>query len=219
MELDELARVPIRHLRADLWWRHCYLPADPDDQNPLFVPLPAGDSRWRTEQGTLYLADLETTIWCEYLRNTSDQAQRADPTGGLGLASEDEVQALAREPLDVAPRGVWRVRVDLERVADFTSSESEGALDAAGIGADDLLSDDYGPCPAIAERHEDFGWQALLAPSAALDTGRCIAAFQPHHPRASNWSRLRRVAYPTVLHAYLTRFKANQRPTWLPDRA
>jgi hypothetical protein len=218
MDSDELARVPIRRLRADLWWRHCFLPEDPDEQDPLRIPLPAGSSRWRTETGTLYLGDIETTIWCEYLRNTSDQARRADPTGGLGLASEAEVRALAREPLDVVPRGVWRVRVDLERVADFTSPASHGALEAAGIRASDLVSDGYGPCPDIAERHEEFGWQAVMAPSAALDVGRCVAAFVPHHPQRSNWSRLRRAAYPTVLHAYLTRFKANERPPWLPDR-
>lgn len=217
MDLDELRRVAVRPLRAELWWRHCYIPNDPDAQDPLFV-LPGTPSRWQTAEGTLYLGDLRTTVWCEYLRNTADQVRRADPTGGLALASEDEVRALAREPLDVVPRGLWRVQVDFARVADFTGDVAEQALAAAGIPTEDLLRDDFGPCPAIVRRHIDFGWQAILAPSAALLEGRCIAVFRSHHPARGRWTQVQRVARPTVLHAYLTRFHAGERPAWLPNR-
>jgi hypothetical protein len=217
MDLDELRRVTVRPLRAELWWRHCYIPSNPDDQDPLFVS-PATPSRWRTAEGTLYLGDLRTTVWCEYLRNTADQVARADPTGGLGLGSEDEIRAFAREPLDVVPRGLWRVEVDFDRVADFTGGEGQQALASAGIDAEELLRDDFGPCPDIAERYVDFGWQALLAPSAALREGTCVAAFRPHHPDQARWTQVQKAARPTVLHAYLTRFHANERPAWLPNR-
>jgi hypothetical protein len=175
-------------------------------------------SRWQTAEGTLYLGDRATTVWCEYLRNTPRQVENADPTAGIGLASESEVRALARGPLDVVPRGLWRVRVDLDRVVNFTTPAGEEALDRAGVDLRDLTADDYGACRDIAAAHVRFDWHAVLAPSAALAEGRCIAVLPLHYPPRRNWRQVEEAALPTVLHAYLTRFRDGQRPTWLPVR-
>jgi hypothetical protein len=217
VDVDALAAVPVVPLHAELWWRHCWLPPDPSAQDPLYVPAAAG-GRWPTADGTLYLGDLATTVWCEYLRNNPAQVERADPTGGLGLGSEAEVRALAREQLDVAPRGLWRVDVRLDRVADFTGLGGHEALRGAGVAPEDLLADDYGPCPQIAATQPPVDWQAVLVPSAALPERRCVAVFSPHHPARPQWHQVETVAVPTVLHAYLTRFREGERPTWLPAR-
>ena len=217
MDVDALAAVPVCALSAELWWRHCYLPSDPRAQDPLYVSATT-PSRWRTSEGTLYLGDRATTVWCEYLRNTSPQVENADPTAGIGLASESEVRALAREPLDVVPRGLWRVRVELDRVVNFTTPAGEEALERAGVDLGDLTADDYGACPDIAAAQTHLDWHAVLAPSAALVEGRCVAVFSRNYPPRRNWEQVEEAALPTVLHAYLTRFRNGQRPTWLPLR-
>ena len=207
--------MPVEPLRADLWWRHCYLPFNPRTQDPQYVD-PGTPSRWQTKEGTLYLGDRSTTVWCEYLRNSPRQVRRADPTGGLGLASESQVRALAREPLDIARRGLWRVEVEFNRVVNLTSDAGLDVLQTAGVAPDELLADDYGPCPDIASQHARLGWQAVIAPSAALDRGRCVAVFSPHHPARRRWEMVEQAAVPTVLHAYLTRYRAGEEPFWLP---
>jgi hypothetical protein len=217
VDVDAFAAAPVGPLRAELWWRHCYLPSDPRAQDPLYVSA-ATPSRWQTAGGTLYLGDRATTVWCEYLRNTPRQVESADPTAGIGLASESEVRALAREALAVVPRGLWRVRVDLDRVVNFTSSAGRAALIRAGVDLQELTTDDYGLCPDIAAAYTRFDWQAILAPSAALPEGRCVAVFSPHYPARRAWEQIEEAALPTVLHAYLTRFRSGERPSWLPVR-
>jgi hypothetical protein len=214
-DLSKLDRVPVVPLTASLWWRHCYIPRDPAQQDPLRVSART-PSRWKTDEGTLYLADRPTTAWCEYLRNTAEETQLADPTGGIGFASRAEVEVLAADPLNVVPRGLWRVDVHFDRVADFTSPAALDALDSAGVPAADLLADDYGACPSIAREYMAFRWQAVCAPSAALRGGSCVGAFAGAHPPRVLWRQVEIVAVPSIIHAYVTRYRSGERPTWLP---
>jgi hypothetical protein len=219
--------VPVSPLRAILYWRHCFLPPDPHAQDPLSVRADSG--RWATPEGTLYLADSETTMWCEYLRNTAAQVQRSDPTGGLSLARAEDVRALAGQPLvEMPPRGVWVADVQLERVANLTGGRSQiRPLDPAGLfryrasepSAEQLIADDYGPCPDIAALHTQLGWQAVISYSAALPSRFSVAVFKPHFPARERLKLRALAAQPTVLHAALTRYPDRQRPTWLPPPA
>jgi hypothetical protein len=216
MDLARLAVVATKPLRAVLYWRHCFVPADPASQDPLWVSADSG--RWQTPEGTLYMADSETTMWCEYLRSTASQVQRADPTGGLALGGPEDIGALAREPLvEMPPRGVWTAKVRLDRVADLSAPNSQRALRAAGLHTATLLHDDFGPCPDIAALHAQLGWQALVSWSAALPERRSIAVFKPHFPRLAQFEPRAGLARPTVLHAALTRYRSGERPTWLPS--
>jgi hypothetical protein len=108
------------------------------------------------------------------------------------------------------------VRVDLGRVVNFTTSDGREALEQADVDLEDLMADDYGVCPDIAAAHTRFGWEAIVAPSAAHEAGQCIAVFPPHYPPRRLWQQVEEAALPTVLHAYLTRFKDGERPSWLP---
>jgi hypothetical protein len=217
MELTRLADVPVRAVNAVMFWRHAFLPADPHAQDPLWVTPEVG--RWRSPEGALYLADSETTMWCEYLRNTAAQAERADPTGGLALAGAFDVRALATQALvEMPPRGVWRVSVHLARVADLTSAAAVRALRRAGVHPGALLADDYGPCPDIAALHAQLEWHGLISQSAALPERHSVAVFKPHFPAPDRFQLRHLAAQPTVLHAALTRFRNGERPTWLPPR-
>ena len=140
--------------------RRCWR-ADQPDADCMHPPGLIGPVRplepWTHTSERPLLGDRSTTVWCEYLRNTPAQVQQADPTGGLGLGSETEVRALAREPLAIAPRGLWRVAVEFDRVADFKSRAGNDALQAAGVQTAELIADDYGPCPTIAAQHASLG--------------------------------------------------------------
>jgi len=217
VDLTRLADVPVVSLRGVLHWRHCFVPADSRAQDPLWVTSNTG--RWRSPEGTLYLTDSGTTMWCEYLRNTAAQVQRADPTGGLSLAGMTDVRALAGQALvEMPPRGVWEVSVELARVADLTSGGGRRALRQAGVHPEALLADGYGPCPDIAALHTQLGWTALIGWSAALPERRSVAVFKPDFPPRERFELRQLAAQPTVLHAALTRYTDEQRPTWLPPR-
>src|SRR5205823_5588472 len=161
-----LAAVPAGPRVVRVYLRHCFIPAvgKPD---PLWVN-PAVDSRWWTPRGSLYVAEEPDTVMAEHCRNSAAGVQAADPTGGVGL-NERNFAYYAGQPVgDPLPaRALFAVAVAFARLADLRSPLALDALRDVGVSAADLLADDYGPCPAIAQAGERLGWQALRAQSAA----------------------------------------------------
>jgi hypothetical protein len=215
---DALAAVQLGSEVVRAYLRHCYLPAagGPD---PLHVNA-AARSRWQTRGGTLYLAEEEPTVWAESCRARAAQVVAADPTGGVGLGAANFAFYAVRPlgaPVDA--RALYEVRWPVAALADLTAPENEMALQSAGVDATDLIADDYRPCPQIAHYGEANGWEAIRAPSAALDGGVCVAVMPSHHPARRLWRELVAAARPTVAVAYLTRYRAGERPGWLGSSA
>ena len=194
--------------------RHVWLPgnAQPD---PLWVDA-AQRSRWQTVGGTLYLAEDETTVWSESCRARAGAVAAADPTGGVGLHPANFAY-YASQPLDrpVDARALFEVRFAVARMADLTSLANQAVLGSAGMSPAELIADDYGRCPQVAHYGEANGWQAIRAPSAAWEDGECVAVMTGHHPTRGLWRILLAAARPTVAVAYLTRYRAGERPAWL----
>jgi hypothetical protein len=211
-----LADVPVGPRAIRVYLRHCFLPPTgaPD---PLWVNA-AVASRWHTHEGTLYVAEDAETIWAELCRNTAARVAAADPTGGVGLNLANLAfygpQPL-RPPVDA--RALFSVDVAFDHVADFTGSAGQAALQTAGVAdpAVDLLDDGYGPCPQIAKAGHAMGWQAVRAPSAALAGGVTLSIFDGAWPAATAWKLEELSARPSVSTAYLSRYRASERPAWL----
>jgi hypothetical protein len=215
---DALDAIEVRDARIRAYIRHCYLPAS-GQPDPLYVNA-AQESRWHTAGGTLYLAEDENTVWAEMCRVRASQVLLADPTGGVGLAPANFAFYGPRtldDPVD--RRALLQVEFRVDALADLTTSESGAVLGDMGLTDADLLADDYGPCPRIAKAGERLGWHAIRARSAALDGGVCLAVFHRHHPPRVLWRTLRDSARPVVAIAYLTRYRAGERPPWLGLRS
>jgi hypothetical protein len=210
----ELAGVPVGAKTVRVYLRHCFIPAagDPD---PLYVNAAVG-SRWWTPRGTLYLAEETETVMAEHCRNNPDSVFAADPTGGVGLNPQNFAAYAARPVGDPLPaRALFSVDVDFDELADLRSPAALAALGRIGIDAGDLLDDGYGPCPALAQAGERLGWQAIRAPSAAYTDGTALAVFHDAFPPAAHWRVDAAAVRPSVRVAYLTRYRARQRPAWL----
>jgi hypothetical protein len=211
-----LVNIPTGPLATQVWLRHCFLPSagDPD---PLWVKA-RQPSRWQTDEGTVYLAADEVTVWAEYCRNDHARIASADPTGGVGV-NRGSFAYYADQVLNppVQARAIFSVPVHLERVADLTTAPAQQALRVAGVDNPslDLLADDFGPCQDIAKAGVKLGWQAVRAPSAARVGGAALAIFHSDRPPAGDWVLQQRAARPIVAVAYLTRYHTGQRPAWL----
>lgn len=132
------------------WLKHTY-----PGSLPLPEREPPPDNRWQRGDvvDALYLADDEDTVWAEWYRHL---AERMIP------------------PLAQMPRELWTWGINIE-VADLSTAER---LAAVGL-----------PLPApgrrlwpafqkVGERLHGEGWPGLLAPSAALPTGRVLCLFR-----------------------------------------
>ena len=209
-----LAAVPAGPRVLRVYLRQCYIPpaGDPD---PLWVK-PDAASRWRTASGTLYVAEDADTVMAEHCRNNADLVAAADPTGTVGL-NEHNLAFYAARPVGapLLARALYEVDVAFARLADLRSPLALDVLRAHGIIAQDLLADDYGPCPAIAQVGERLGWQAIRAASAAKPDGTTLAIFRGAFPPRSAWRLLMPTARASVRTAYLTRYRAGERPAWL----
>jgi hypothetical protein len=140
----------------------------------------------------------------------------ADPTGSVGLTVGNFTH-FARQavgnPLDA--RAVFEVDVSFERMVDLRTSKALAVLNAFGIKPEDLVVDNYGPCPAIAVAGEQLGWQAIRAQSAAYTAGTAVAIFRDAFPPRDAWRLVEAEGRPTVRTAFLTRYRASERPAWL----
>jgi hypothetical protein len=107
------------------------------------------------------------------------------------------------------------VRVTFNRLADLRSPLPLDALRDIGVSAEDLIADDFGPCPAIAQAGEELGWQATRARPAANPDRTALAIFQDAFPPRERWRVEADATRPSVRTAYLTRYRAGERPAWL----
>ena len=136
---------------------------------------------------------LTATVWhqCSPHRELLDTANPAVTTGryhrfgdpGLWYASSSEDGAWAElfrhheaggvSPLEVIRR-IGRAQVKRLRVLDLTDARVREILN---VSERELTGDDLTQCQKVAEYARDSGYDAVLAPSAALDGQRTIAVF------------------------------------------
>lgn len=141
----------------------------------LPVREPPPDNRWQRGDvvDALYLADSEETVWAEWYRHL---AERAIP------------------PLAQMPRELWTWEVDVE-VADLSTTER---LSAMGLPLPAPGRSSWPTVQKAGERLFADGWPGLLAPSAALPTGKVLCLFRDEDgvPNAEPTSSPRRVSEP-----------------------
>jgi RES domain-containing protein len=145
---DAVATAPRRRLTGNYW-----------HQGPTRHPLnscadPArGPGRYhRTgEPGVWYASNREQGAWAELFRHFVDDGV---------------------DPFEVKRR-VGRVSVD-PHVLDLTDKMTRSHL---GVNEADLVSDDYAITQTIARAARDAGFDAILAPAAALPGCQTLAVF------------------------------------------
>jgi len=141
----------------------------------LPVREPPPDNRWQRGDvvDALYLADSEETVWAEWYRHL---AERAIP------------------PLAQMPRELWTWEVDVE-VANLSTAER---LSAMGLPLPAPGRSSWPTFQKAGERLSADGWPGLLAPSAALPTGKVLCLFRDKDgvPNAEPTSALRQVSEP-----------------------
>jgi hypothetical protein len=218
VDVAQLADVPVEPLAIRVYLRHCWIPGPGQgDPTPLWVNQ-GEPSRWHTHEGSLYVAENAQTVWAEHCRHAAWRVDAGDPTGAVGLNGANfgfYAGQTLNPPVDA--RALFSVQVSFEKVADFTSAAAQDALKAAGVPdpPENLLADDYGPCPTIAKAGTALGWEAVRYPSAALIGGVSLAVFDGAWPPLRDWTLEEPTALPTVAIAFLTRYKAGERPVWL----
>lgn len=113
----------------------------------------AGPGRYHRvgEPGVWYASNREQGAWAELFRHFFDE----------GI-----------DPFEIRRR-VGRVSVDLQ-VLDLTDEETRSHLN---VDEADLVSDDYATTQAIADTARDAGFDAVLAPAAALPGCETLAVF------------------------------------------
>ena len=143
---------------------------------------------------------------CSPIRRLLDVADPAVTSGryhriggyGVWYASSSEVGAWAElfrhhyggVSLFEVRRLIGRVHVRDLRILDLTNEQIRAEL---GITARDLVSDDLSRCQLIAERARSDGYEAILAPSAALQRQ---TTFGSVHLRAGQNHRTERSRTP-----------------------
>ncbi len=145
-------RVAARAVRGR-WIKHTY-PGSP----PLPERDPPPDNRWQRGEviDALYLADTKATAWAEWYRHL---AERMIP------------------PLAQMPRELWSWRVNTQ-VADLSTNEN---LANVGLGPPAPGRGGWPAYQRVGEQLAKDGWAGLLAPSAALPTGKILCLFRDEH--------------------------------------
>ncbi len=141
-----IARTSLR----GVWWRQVAAGLD-----PLELRDPPGDGRWQHGEvvGAIYLADSEETVWAEWYRALAE---------------------LAVPPATWLPCDLWRIRVELDVVADLTGAKALGAL---GLGPPVPGRATWPPYQRVGERLAADGFEGLLASSASRPQGRVLCLF------------------------------------------
>lgn len=134
-----------------VWYRHV-----PHRGRVWWRADPPPSGRW--QRGSViagfYLADSPETAWAEWFRQL----------GELGLRPEQQL-----------PRNLWRLEVDVERIADLSDADR---LAAVGLSLPAPSRRQWPDFQAVGERLWAGGWAGLLAPSAARPEGRILCLFR-----------------------------------------
>lgn len=145
---DAVATAPRRKLTGKYWHQG-------STRHPLVscTDPAAGPGRYHRagESGVWYASNREQGAWAELFRHFVDE----------GI-----------DPFEIRRR-VGRVSVDLQ-VLDLTDKETRSHLN---VDEADLVSDDYATTQAIAAAARDAGFDAVLAPAAALPGCETLAVF------------------------------------------
>lgn len=134
-----------------VWFRHV-----PAGGEPLFRPDRPDDGRWQRGDVVegFYLADSEETAWAEWYRAL---AERGVP------------------PMSQIPRDLWRVDVDVARVADLTSDER---LERIGLPPPVPDRRQWPAFQAVGETLFTEGWNGILYPAAARAGSLAVCLFR-----------------------------------------
>jgi RES domain-containing protein len=143
----EVDPVPVR----GVWYRHV-----PHRGRVWWRADPPPSGRW--QRGAVvagfYLADSRDTAWAEWYRQL----------GELGLRPEHQL-----------PRDLWRLRVDLDRVADLSDGER---LRVVGLSPPMPTRREWPAFQAVGEQLHAEGWRGIIAPSAAGPNRRILCLFR-----------------------------------------
>ena len=216
MSLDEDVLGGVQLTAANLQlYRHFRIPG-PDSDPQYAAP---NKNRWATSRGTLYCCDSEVTAWAEYCRFLADLIESAAPTVRRPI-DRDELVARGHEPLPEGPiRTIYRINVELGRLADLTESSNQTRLIVAGFPLKDFLTNtenNLGLCPQLAEIGQKLGWEALKAPSAAWPAGgSTIAIFERGRANITSCEPLI-TGSPSIATAVGTRYRDGEKPAWIP---
>ncbi len=134
-----------------VWFRHV-----PAGGPPLHRPAYPGNGRWQRGEVVegFYLADSEPAAWAEWYRSLAD---------------------LALPPMRQMPRDLWRFEVELEGVADLSSSAR-----LARVGLRQPLPDrrQWPAFQTVGETLFHDGWPGILYTSAARPESIALCLFR-----------------------------------------
>jgi hypothetical protein len=137
-----------------VWFRHV-----PAGGAPLYRPEHPGSARWQRGEVVegFYLADSEATTWAEWYRSLAE---------------------LALPPMRQMPRDLWRFEVDVERVADLSSTNRlrRVALPESVESVPDRRQ--WPAFQAVGEALSAEGWAGVLYVSAARPDSLALCLFR-----------------------------------------
>lgn len=131
---------------------------------PFWARQNSNDGRWNygLQDSTQYWSLTPEASWAELIRHE-------------GLKTEEE--------LDLVRMPFWIARIPSSGLLDLRFADER---DAYEINHDDLISDDWGACQALAVVLREAGTRGVIAPSAALPESASITVFGPR--RAIDWT-------------------------------
>jgi RES domain-containing protein len=134
-----------------IWYRHL-----PHRGRVWWRSDPPPSGRWQRGSvvAGMYLADSRDTAWAEWYRQLEE----------LGLRPEHQL-----------PRDLWRLEVDMDRVADLGD---ERRLAAVGLSLPRSVRREWPGFQTVGEQVYAEGWRGILAPSAARHEGRILCLFR-----------------------------------------
>jgi hypothetical protein len=191
-------------------------PADPFVPNAVYAH--PGSGRWATSDGTLYTAIEPETAWYEYCRwQVKNMKAQRGWTRGIPRNKRDMVDWI---DLGLPRRALVWMEFDLQRVPDLTTTDAARKLISAGFDPMQMRSDDHTECQQLAATAERLGWDALIVPSAAVE-GRlepCVPIFSEGIKTRLGTGVIAPSAGPSLFHAMNTRYRDNEKPSWLKVR-
>jgi RES domain-containing protein len=134
-----------------VWFRHI-----PAGGEPLFRPKHPADGRWQRGEVVegFYVADSEQTAWAEWYRTIAE---------------------LELPPLRQLPRDLWQFEVDVNHVADLSSSER---LERVGVQPPIPDRSQWPTFQTVGERLFAEGWSGVLYPATARPTALALCLFR-----------------------------------------